>query len=88
MRIVSGFHVRQILDEVIAVPTGDAGKVFSGIISLNGLGSFLFEVLREEQTEESLVQAVLDEYEVDPGTALADVREFLAALRAAGLLIE
>lgn len=88
MRIVSGFHVRQILDEVIAVPTGDAGKVFSGIISLNELGSFLFEVLREEQNEESLVQAVLDEYEVDPGTALADVREFLAALRAAGLLIE
>lgn len=88
MRVVDGFHVRQILDEVIAVPTGEAGKVFSGIISLNEIGRFLFEVLREEQTEDSLVRAVLDEYEVDPETALADVREFLAHLREAGLLIE
>lgn len=88
MHIVSGFHVRQILDEMIAVPTGDAGKVFSGIVSLNELGGFLFELLREEQTEETLVRAVLDEYEVDPGTALADVREFLANLRVSGLLIE
>lgn len=88
MRVVEGFHVRQILDEVIAVPTGDAGKVFSGIISLNEIGRFLFDVLRQEQTEETLVQAVLDEYEVDAGTARADVREFTERLRSAGLLIE
>lgn len=88
MRVVDGFHIRQILDEVIAVPAGDAGKVFSGIISLNEIGRVLFEALREEQTEDSLVQAVLDQYEVDPGTARADVREFLEHLRAAKLLIE
>lgn len=88
MRVVDGFHVRQILDELIAVPAGDAGKIFSGIISLNEIGRFLFEALREEQTEDSLVQAVLDQYEVDPETALADVREFLERLRTAKLLIE
>ena len=88
MRVVDGFHVRQILDEVIAVPAGDAGKVFSGIISLNEIGRFLFEALRTEQTEDSLVRAVLEEYEVDPETARADVREFLEHLRKAELLIE
>lgn len=88
MRIVSGFHVRQILDEVIAVPAGEAGSIFRGIISLNELGKFLFEALDSEQTVDSLVQAVLEEYDTDPETARADVTEFLEHLRKAGLLIE
>lgn len=88
MRIVSGFHVRQILDEVIAVPAGEAGSIFSGIISLNEIGKFLFEALASEQTVDSLVQSVLDEYDTDAETARADVTEFLEHLRKAGLLIE
>ena len=88
MHILSGFHVRQILDEVIAVPSGEVGKVFSGIVSLNEIGRFLFEALQTEQTVDSLVAAVLEEYDTDPETARADVAEFLEHLRASGLLAE
>ena len=88
MHIISGFHVRQILDEVIAVPSGEAGRVFSGIVSLNELGRFLFEKLQSEQTVDTLVSAVLAEYDTDPETARADVTEFLEHLQQAGLLIE
>lgn len=88
MHILSGFQVRQILDEVIAVPTGEAGRVFSGIVSLNEIGRFLFEQLQSEQTEDTLVQAVLDAYEIDEPTARGDVKEFLDHLRGAGLLAE
>lgn len=88
MRIVSGFHVRRILDEIVAVPGGDASHQLSGIVSLNEIGGFLFEALMQEQTEASLVQAILDEYETDPETASADVADFLSHLRSAGLLIE
>lgn len=88
MHIISGFHVREILDEVIAVPSGEVSKVFSGIVSLNEIGRFLFEALQTEQTVDSLVAAVLEEYDTDPETARADVSEFLEHLRAAGLLAE
>lgn len=88
MHIISGFHIRQILDEVIAVPSGEVSKVFSGIISLNEIGRFLFEMLQTEQTVDTLVAAVLEEYDTDPETARADVSEFLERLRAAGLLAE
>lgn len=88
MRIVSGFHVRRILDEIVAIPGGDASRQLSGIVSLNEIGAFLFEALMQEQTEESLIQAILNEYETDPETARADVTEFLEHLRNAGLLIE
>ncbi len=88
MRIVSGFHVRQVLDELIAIPTGDAAAKMSGIISLNEVGKLLFEKLQSEQTEVTLVQALLDEYEVTREEAQADVREFLESLRGSGLLVE
>ena len=88
MHIPKGFHVRQILDETIAVPSGEVSKQFSGIISLNEVGSFLFEQLQTEQTTASLICALLDTYEVERETAAQDVCEFLDQLRAAGLLIE
>lgn len=88
MHIPKGFHVRQILDETIAVPSGEVSKQFSGIVSLNEVGQFLFEQLQTEQTTESLIGALLDTYEVDRETAQQDVCEFLDQLRAASLLIE
>ena len=81
MRILDGFCIREVMDEMIAIPTGEAAKQFSGIISLNPVSRFLFERLASEQTEESLVAALLEEYEVDAQTAAADVAEFLARLR-------
>lgn len=88
MHIPKGFHVRQILDEIIAVPSGEASKLFSGIVSLNDVGMFLFELLQTEQTTEALVEALLDTYDVERETAQRDVDEFLNHLRTSGLLIE
>lgn len=88
MRIMEGFCVRDFLDEIIAIPTGEVSQSFSGIISMNPVGQFLFECLKQEQTEESLVKAVTEAYEVDDATALTDIREFLDELRKKKLLIE
>lgn len=88
MRIVGKFSIRTILDEIVAIPTGSGLEHFSGILSLNSVGQFLFELLAEEQTEEMLVAAVLEEYEVDEKTAKADVEDFLAILKENNLLAE
>ena len=88
MRIVPGFVVRQIAGETIAIPTGTAARELSGLIALNGSGKTLFELLQTEQTEDTLVQALLDAYEIDATTAQADVAEFLQILRSNGVLLE
>lgn len=88
MRIVSGFIVRQILGETVAIPSGESAHQLSGLIALNGSAQLLFQLLQTEQTEESLVKGLLDAYEVDEAIARADVVEFIAALRQNGLLIE
>ncbi len=88
MRIVPGFVVREVAGETIAIPTGDAARELSGLIALNGCGKFLFELLQENVSEESLVEALLQRYEIDIATAKSDVAEFLESLRNGKVLIE
>lgn len=88
MRIIPGFVVRQIAGETIAIPAGPAARELSGLLALNGSGQFLFQQLQNEQTEDSLVQAMLDAYEIDEVTARADVAEFAEILRSSGVLVE
>jgi hypothetical protein len=88
MRIVSGFVVRQIAGETIAIPSGPAAQALSGLLALNGSGKLLFDLLQTPQTEDSLVQALLEAYEIDTDTARGDVLEFLQILRQNGVLLE
>lgn len=88
MHIVPGFMVRQVAGETIAIPAGAAARQLSGLLALNGSGKLLFDLLQTEQTVNSLVQALLDCYEIDPLTAQTDVAEFLDILRQNGVLVE
>ena len=88
MRIAVKFMIREIAGETVAIPVGSAASDFSGILGLNEVGRFLIELLAEEQTEDSLVRAVLAEYDADPETVRTDVREVLEQLRRDGLLSE
>lgn len=86
MRIVPGFIIREIAGEVIVVPTSEAAGRLSGMITLNGCGRFLFELLQEEQTLDSLTDALLEEYDIDRVKASADVQKFVASLEQYGFL--
>ena len=88
MHVAKGFIVREIAGDTVAIPSGEAAGKLSGLIALGGSGRFLFELLQTPQTEETLLSAMLDTYEVDAPTALADIREFLETLRKGGVLIE
>ena len=88
MHIVPGFVVRQIAGETVAIPAGAAARALSGLLALNGSGRLLFERLQTEQTEEALVQFLLEQFEIDEVTARSDVSEFLQTLRESGVLVE
>lgn len=87
MRIVPGFIVREIAGETVAIPTGESAHRLSGLVALNGSGKFLFEQLQKEQTEESLVQAMLETYEVSAEVAEEDVAEFIKLLKENDMLM-
>ena len=86
MQIVNGFCIRKILDETVAIPTQEAAHRLSGLVSMNETGEFLFQLLQTRQTEDYLVEAMLENYEIDKETARKDVKAFLKILTENDLL--
>lgn len=52
---------------------------------LNPVGAFLWSLLERPRTLEELRDSVASEYDVEPGTAEADVRDLMEELLARGL---
>ncbi len=72
---------RTIAGDVILVPGGDASLELKGLLTLNETGERMWDLLLQCDTEEALVQHMLEEYEVDEATLRTDVGEFLTQLR-------
>lgn len=86
MRLKDGIVTNSIDGEDFAIATGKAAKSFNGLIRNNPTAAFIFELLKSEQTEDSIVNAMLEKYEVDEKTARADVKELIALLKSHGLI--
>jgi hypothetical protein len=53
---------------------------------LDEVGSRFWQLLREHQTLDPIVAALLDEYEIDEGTLRADLERLVDALADTGLI--
>ena len=81
MQINRDFTIQKVGASYVAVAVGETSKEFHGMIRLNETGAFLWKKMAEcDCTEEDLVKALLDEYEIDRETATADVRRMIADL--------
>lgn len=88
MKIRGDYILDTIGGEKMAVPLSADNHDQTGLVKLNDAGAFLWERLQSKTTEEELVQALTEEYEVTQEKAAADVRKFLDKLSAKGLLEE
>ena len=86
MRLKKELIRREIAGDVLLVPVGGTVLENNGLFALNELGAFLWDRLETAADEETLVQAVLAEYEVDETTARTDTAEFLQKLREMDIL--
>lgn len=86
MKIKSDYVMREVAGTYVVVPTGKASVDFSGMISLNGTGAFLWKQLAEDKSEQSLLSSMLEEYETDEAIAKADIIDFLKKIKEANLL--
>ena len=80
MKIKEGFLLRQVAGQTVVLPTGDELDL-NMMITLNGTGAFLWELLQNETTEEEMVKALLAEYDVDEARARESVAAFVNKLR-------
>ena len=86
MKRRSGFVLREIGGQHIAVAVGDRARHFHGMITVSESGALLWDALSEEQTEEALTDRLLAVYDVSREEAARDVHAFVARMREAGLL--
>ena len=86
MKLKHKFVLREVAGESLLFPVGTATLSLNGMLVLNGCGRFLWDRLPAAASEAALVDALLEEYEVDRGTAEQDVRDFLGELRKLGIL--
>ncbi len=88
MKLKDGIVTNSIDGESFAIATGNAAKEFNGLIKNNSSAAFIFELLKSEQTEDSIVSAMLEKYDVDEATVKADVQELLELLKSKNLIEE
>lgn len=73
MKIKNGFELREMCGEFIIIGTGVENIDFSKVISLNESAASLWrEVESKEFTPATLAALLMEQYDVDEATALAD----------------
>ena len=80
MNIRKNLIKRDIAGDTVLIPIGQTVIESNGLFVLNELGSFIWDLLPMVESKEEVLEAILEEYEVDRETAEADVNEFFAQL--------
>jgi hypothetical protein len=73
-------------DEQIMVAAGDAAKNFHGLVRNNETAAFIVDCLRQETSEEAIVNAMLEEYDAPRNLVEQDVRRIISELQSIGAL--
>ena len=86
MKIKDGFLLRQFGDESIVVAVGDDSEDFNKLITINSVGEFIYNFLKDDRSFDEVVSAMLEQYDVSEEIAGRDAEAFISNLRTAGLL--
>lgn len=87
MRLAKGILITETEGDFVAVVTGEAAMRFNGLIHLNEASAYLAEVMQSDFTEESLVQKLMERYEVTKERACEDVEKLVEEFRKKGLIL-
>ena len=84
MKLKEGFITHQTQGEHITVSAGGSG--FNGLIRSNGTAGFIVECLKNDTTEEAIVEKMLAKYDAPRTLIAADVAKVLSSLREIGAI--
>lgn len=88
LKIKSGFVLRKIGTQMIAVPIGQRTSDIHGVVALSDSGVLLWEELEKGAEKETLINILLDTYEIDRETIVSDLDDFINGLYEQGVLEE
>ena len=88
MKLKKGFVLKKTAGRYVAVSMVDDYNGFMGMVTLSGTAPFYWELLKSEQTLDSLAESVTKEYDVTKEEAIEDLKPFIKKLLDAGILEE
>lgn len=71
------YVLREIVGEYMLIPTGKLSMTTNGVVTISESAAYLWKKMDEGKTISQLCELLLKEYEIDRGTALADVSEMI-----------
>ena len=86
MKKTQTFIKRDISGETILIPTGDTARTFNGMITLQGIGGFIWDHIEEAESLEHLIDMITEEFDIDRKTAGGDAISFIMQLLRAGMI--
>ena len=86
MKAREGFILRNLAGEYLLMPKGERIKSYDSVVLMNELSAFVWGKMQNPVTQSDLLEAVLNEYDVDENTAREDLAGLLAELKEAGVI--
>lgn len=81
MKIKGEYSVREIAGETVVVPIGETVQKSNILAVLNETGKLFWTMLQTGSEESEIVSAMCEEYDIDPETVTADLKQFVEYLR-------
>ena len=88
MKLCGEFIVRQVMDDIVAIPVGQTALRLDGMILLNDVSKIIWDCLEQGTDLDSIVKAVTDAFDVSADEAQTDILEFCGKLSKLQLLEE
>ncbi|WP_316630917.1 PqqD family protein [uncultured Ruminococcus sp.] len=86
MKLKNEFIVHNIGDETLLVPTAEAS--FHGLVQGNKTVDTILSCLKEDTTEEKILDSLKEKYDGDEEDMRADIADVIKRLRAIGAIDE
>ena len=77
MKIKDGYIIREIAGMYVVVPTGREAMDFNGLMTINETAAFIWNIFKNGAEKREVVDAILEEYDVDRASAEKDVDEVI-----------
>jgi len=87
LKLKFDIEIMEMDDQSIAVPVGDGAEAFHGVLKVNESAAFILNCLKEDTTEEAIVDAILKEYAGEREEIAGFVKNYIATLQENNLLV-
>jgi hypothetical protein len=88
MHLKYTFETMELDDRIVAVPLNENMDEYRGIVKLNETAAFIFNLLREDVTEDDLVNALENVYDAPREVLLSDIKKYLHEFQEKGLVVQ